>query len=323
MQVQQIKPFNELSEFQQRIITFLTAANPDVGVAKMLFLGYLRKQRNDPDFLSEIEGWNEEEAEKGGIETTGVSNCFERLNQEEQKFINDIFELGGNFSEFSKKAAALVDSDGRNKPCFFIAPLWTRYMDGGFYGCLEELMKLYKYPIFTMLNNPVLVKIDFPHSFINPPVITNVDIHQLAYCVNIASKEHPNTHFKWLCSVQNISDFIKNRFAGFYTGADAPVVNIVISNTFYLNRFYEMLYELFDFHPGGNYLLTEGKFIPKPAYYSIKDGFEFYKINFVIEKDYFDSTSDADFQKDTNEKMQKIAQDLHFKERKITYQILT
>lgn len=319
-----IKPFNELSEFEQQIIKILTAANPDVELAKMLFLGYLRQQRNDPDFLSEIEGWNEEEAKKGGIETAGVSNCFECLKQEEKKFIENIFAQGGNFSELGKKASALVDSNGRNKPYFFIAPRWGRFINGGFYGCLNMLMNLYQYPIFAMKNNPVLVAIDFPFfsnspnvGYYNPNISTY--IHQLACCINIASKERPNIYFKWLSTVEFISDFIKNRFAGFFIGADVPIVNIVIGNNVYLHRFYELLYDFFDFHPGGCYLLMEGKFIQKPAYYSIKEGFEFYKINFVIEKDYY---SNADFQKATNEKMQKIAQDLHFEERKITYQIL-
>lgn len=323
-----IKPFNKLTPFEKNIMTYLMAANPDVELAKMLFLAHLREQLNNPCFLSQIEGWSEEDAKKGGSIQAGiVLAAFDTLKTEEKKFIENIFAQGGNFSELAKKASTLSDSNGRNKPYFFIAPRWGRFINGDFYGCLNMLMNLYQYPIFAMKNNPVLVAIDFPFfsnspnvAYYNPNIST--DIHQLAYCINIASKERPNIYFKWLSTVECISDFIKNRFAGFYTGADVPIVNIVIGNTVYLHRFYELLYEFFNFHPGGNYLLMEGKFIQKPAYYSIKEGFEFYKINFVIEKDYYSDTSDADFQKATNEKMQKIAQDLHFKERKITYQIL-
>jgi len=349
------KNWNELTEFEQQIITFLTAASPDVETAKMLFLGYLREQQNDPYYLSAIGCCSEEEANKGGSIQRGLAlAAYDELKRKEKEFLKPIFDEFSNFSELAEFASNLY----RGTTAKFYAPcIWTNggsYHDGNYYEDLNNLERLYEYPIYLMQNNKVLIPVAPQYRLKDSAECCLVD------CIERAAYYHPNLHF-FFPNLHQLHYIFDNQFRCKFP-EQSPVINLLviyrseyrlkdgITAAGFLAEFSNMLYSLFDFHKERYGFLDFDHTIPKalsqpktmnaaemdkltnrivrpdliPAYYTLKEYKSFWRFNFVIEKHFLlhNTLSNKDFQDNANAIMQKLAKDLHFDHYQITYEII-
>lgn len=84
------KHWNELTEFEQQIISLLLANNPEVEMAKMFLLGKLRQELNQPDYLSEIDGWDKAKIINDRSPQSAIARKgFLKLEEHEQEFIQN------------------------------------------------------------------------------------------------------------------------------------------------------------------------------------------------------------------------------------------